>query len=321
MKDAVGIFQDAAAKGKFVVSGVETELEEKLTGFKRGVLDVWTQVHLKRLVEKGGKVSTDTSNDIVIKKIELPNEAISFTTKDGENEIRLIAELKSSSLPKDCAKEMQWELEDDPDSLGESELPKVDSVKGDDVKIKIILPKMVDGRNWEALKYRIRAKLLHEGKTYYSTWSKFGQDEKDMLRQQYIDMSKAKIPDRSEFKDSGKSKHFSLSEGSCNCGHHTWHLWSIMDKLDDVREEFGLAMGVNSGYRCPQRNAATKGSAKESQHMYGKAADIGVRDFNEDKKIDRKDWDKLELVARKHTDWIEKFEQTGTWVHMDWRNS
>ena len=57
MKEAVGIFQDAAAKGKFVVSGVETELEEKLTGFKRGVLDVWTQVHLKRVVEKGGKVA------------------------------------------------------------------------------------------------------------------------------------------------------------------------------------------------------------------------------------------------------------------------
>ena len=60
MKDAVGVFQDAAAKGKFVVSGVETELEEKLTGFKRGVLDVWTQVHMKKVVEKGGKVSTSS---------------------------------------------------------------------------------------------------------------------------------------------------------------------------------------------------------------------------------------------------------------------
>ena len=56
MKEAVGLFQDAASKGKFIVNGAATEFEEKLTGFRRGVLDVFSQEYLKKVVEKGGKV-------------------------------------------------------------------------------------------------------------------------------------------------------------------------------------------------------------------------------------------------------------------------
>ena len=56
MKEEVGLFQDAASKGKFIVNGAATEFEEKLTGFRRGVLDVFSQEYLKKVVEKGGKV-------------------------------------------------------------------------------------------------------------------------------------------------------------------------------------------------------------------------------------------------------------------------
>ena len=139
-----------------------------------------------------------------------------------------------------------------------------------------------------------------------------------MLRQQYIDMSKNSIPARSEFINEGGSTYFDLSEGACRCGHHSYHLWSIMDKLDEVREAFGYPMSPNSGYRCPIHNA-NEGGAKKSRHMYGDAADIRVKDFNKDGVINRDDWDMLSTAARsQNPGYIEPYGLTGKWVHMDW---
>lgn len=45
--------------------------------------------------------------------------------------------------------------------------------------------------------------------------------------------------------------------------------------LDPLREAYGEAITVNSGYRSPALNKAV-GGAKNSQHMTGEAADITV---------------------------------------------
>lgn len=45
------------------------------------------------------------------------------------------------------------------------------------------------------------------------------------------------------------------------------------DILQPVRDAYGHPIVVTSGYRCPQLNAAVRGS-KTSQHMAGEAADI-----------------------------------------------
>jgi hypothetical protein len=61
MKDAIGIFQDAAAKGEFVAAdNTKVVLDEKLTVQHRGVLDVWTQVFLKTVTGKGLKIAGKT---------------------------------------------------------------------------------------------------------------------------------------------------------------------------------------------------------------------------------------------------------------------
>ena len=51
--------------------------------------------------------------------------------------------------------------------------------------------------------------------------------------------------------------------------------------LDPLRDEFGMPIYVNSGYRCPALNAAV-GGVKHSQHLRGEAADItsGSKDGN-----------------------------------------
>lgn len=46
--------------------------------------------------------------------------------------------------------------------------------------------------------------------------------------------------------------------------------------LQCIREHFGKAVTITSGYRTPAHNAAV-GGAKSSQHLLGRAADIRVQ--------------------------------------------
>ena len=84
-------------------------------------------------------------------------------------------------------------------------------------------------------------------------------------------------------------------------------------------------MVVTSGYRCPIHNAAIGGAA-ESQHIYGTAADIAVRDWDGNGATDvdndgiDDDWETLRDAAiAAGATFVEPFVLTGTWVHMDWR--
>lgn len=264
---------------------------------------------------------TEETPTLEISEIVLPNDNVSFTTESGENEITLTALVHPESLAADNNPNIEWELEDDPAKAGSTPLPTgVSSLRGNQVTVTINIPKVPAGRNWNTLNYRVRAKVNIDGSYIYSDWRTFAQDERDMLRQQYIDMGKDKVPARTEFINSGSSTYFRLSEGACKCGHHTYHLWSIMSNLDSVRTNLGYSMTVNSGYPCPIYNANIRPTpgAKNSQHIYGKAADIAVQDFNGDGKANSKDWNRLATAAASAS-YIEPYEDTRTWVHMDWR--
>lgn len=54
----------------------------------------------------------------------------------------------------------------------------------------------------------------------------------------------------------------------------------LMDYLDRVREAFGKAIIVTSGFRSPRLNKRI-GGAPDSQHMKGQAADIRPHDIKE----------------------------------------
>lgn len=88
------------------------------------------------------------------------------------------------------------------------------------------------------------------------------------------------------------SKYFSLSEltrsstalkeGIANdpTSEQIKDLYRLMDYLDKVREAFGKAIIVTSGFRSERLNTAIGGSDK-SQHMKGQAADIRPHDIKE----------------------------------------
>ena len=46
--------------------------------------------------------------------------------------------------------------------------------------------------------------------------------------------------------------------------------------LQSIRDHFGKAVNINSGYRTPQYNTKV-GGVDQSQHCYGTAADISVK--------------------------------------------
>ena len=73
------------------------------------------------------------------------------------------------------------------------------------------------------------------------------------------------------------SENFNLQEFECTHPDHR-HVQvdsELVEKLQELRERLGLPMIINSGYRCPERNEQV-GGAKNSQHLFGKAADISL---------------------------------------------
>lgn len=71
------------------------------------------------------------------------------------------------------------------------------------------------------------------------------------------------------------SLHFSDKELACrHCGVNGC-TQELVDALEAIRSVIGLPINVNSGYRCPEHNAAV-GGVPDSQHVQGIAADISV---------------------------------------------
>ena len=62
----------------------------------------------------------------------------------------------------------------------------------------------------------------------------------------------------------------------CGCGFDTIDARTL-EVLQAVREHFAVPVVVTSAARCPDHNRAV-GGARNSQHVYGRAADIQVRD-------------------------------------------
>lgn len=76
------------------------------------------------------------------------------------------------------------------------------------------------------------------------------------------------------------TNNFNLSEFACKSGEETPEeiipvLKELAEQLQALRDEVGLPININSGYRSPAHNAKI-GGVKNSQHTKGTAADIVV---------------------------------------------
>jgi uncharacterized protein YcbK (DUF882 family) len=78
------------------------------------------------------------------------------------------------------------------------------------------------------------------------------------------------------------SKHFSREEFACKCGcgFNTVDI-ELLDVLVEIRTHFDDAVTINSACRCRKHNGSVGGGAN-SQHIYGRAADITVEGVSPD---------------------------------------
>jgi uncharacterized protein YcbK (DUF882 family) len=73
------------------------------------------------------------------------------------------------------------------------------------------------------------------------------------------------------------STNFSVKEFACHDGTDTVFISpELVTVLQKIRDHFGKAVTINSGYRTDAYNAACKDTATYSQHKYGLAADIAI---------------------------------------------
>lgn len=71
------------------------------------------------------------------------------------------------------------------------------------------------------------------------------------------------------------SKNFFFEEFTCPCCGLNNISDELVQALQELRDKLSLPIKVNSGTRCPERNAAIGGVSK-SLHLVGRAADIFV---------------------------------------------
>lgn len=86
-------------------------------------------------------------------------------------------------------------------------------------------------------------------------------------------------------------------------------MWNV---LDPIRRMWGKPIIVNSGYRCPELNAAVGGSAT-SQHMKGEAADITAGDPTKNKEL-------FDMIAQSATPFDQLIDEKNyRWIHVSYR--
>ena len=75
--------------------------------------------------------------------------------------------------------------------------------------------------------------------------------------------------------------YFTTQELACKCDKCKTFRYNheLLSILDDVREELGESIIVNSCYRCVDHNKAVGGSPR-SRHLQGNAVDIHIKNNN-----------------------------------------
>ena len=87
----------------------------------------------------------------------------------------------------------------------------------------------------------------------------------------------------------------------------------LLNRVNQLLKEFGIKTAtVSSGFRPSAVNAATKGSAKKSLHMIGKAVDIQDPKHELYKMIEAKP-----ALLKKYGLWMEHKDDAPTWCHLD----
>lgn len=90
----------------------------------------------------------------------------------------------------------------------------------------------------------------------------------------------------------------------------------LLTKVNAFLVDVGIKSAVvSSGFRPPEVNASTPGSAKASLHMTCQAIDIADKNGELDELVDESD-----KLLKKYGLWQESPAHTPSWCHLDMKN-
>mgnify|MGYP003650361957 CR=1 FL=1 len=113
---------------------------------------------------------------------------------------------------------------------------------------------------------------------------------------------------------------FNFNEFQCN-DNSAMPIWVqtniklLAEELQKLRDELGRPIRINSAYRSPEYNQKV-GGAKNSQHLYGKAADIVVKNMNPDEVADA-----IEFLIEEGKLNIKGLGRYNSFTHVDIRDN
>lgn len=87
------------------------------------------------------------------------------------------------------------------------------------------------------------------------------------------------------------------------------NLRRLAEALERVRAHLGTPITITSGYRSPTLNRAIQGSAKNSAHQYGLAADLVAPRFGPPLAVAR-------AIAESGVEFDQLIYEFGSWVHF-----
>ena len=269
MRDAVKLFQSCAEKGEFLINGVVADIGERLTGHRKGVLDIPTQELVPKVVEVEGKVPR-----------QRPYGGYELKLDDNDKEKRWGGETRED----DGA--FVKELQEDLSATGFTEVGAADGDFGDKTLSAVSTFQLAaqkqnrkkDGRTVQA---EVSYRESDEGVVDDSTASEI----KLWLAKRY---SKPE-PEVLTFPGTNfKYQSTSMKLQKCICTLPNQLRTDFKSKIETVIREMhklGFAFGVldsaKAGYRTfAQQDSipakSTNAGPGESFHNYGLAVDLGV---------------------------------------------
>lgn len=171
----------------------------------------------------------------------------------------------------------------------------------------------------------------------------FTQDDRDRLRQEYVDLARADVPGREDLVDEGEfyrrfgRKYRGVRFDALNTSRNpaTGLKYPAIPLTEELvrtiyrtEKEYGRPVQVTSGFRNPVRQDEVHAGVEESHHQYGRAVDFYVmpRSVVEGKIVaSEQDWLKLASAGlRAGGAWIEPMADCGVntqacHVHVDVR--
>lgn len=226
------------------------------------------------------------------------------------------------------------------------QLPKGDLPTGERLSVRLTRAGGNPTGAGAPLTVGIKARFTRDGKTYEESLS-VSQDPRDRLRQEYVDLDRTYLPDRSELLDAADFRarfgrkyrnisfddlNYSKVPGSQDRYPFILVTEPLVRVISETRRLYPGRLTVSSGFRNPVRQLEVHGSVEESHHQYGRAADLFVAPDSAPPRNGRKiateaDWYQLASTAlRAGGIWIEPMldchvNTDGCHVHVDVRVS